>query len=395
MCSGRAATGGRPIATLSPVLVAEVAAVLAGAALVLWTLASAIRTIVVPRALPVALTRVHFRALRRVFDVIARPARSYETFDRVLALYAPFALVLLPGVWVTLVLVGFAAIFWGSGVQPLYEAFRLSGSSLYTLGFDLPSGYGRVIVSFVEAGLGLAVLSLMISYLPTIYGAFRTREALVSMLEVRSGIPPTPARLLARYARIGWLDQVQGDLFDPWERWFVDVEESHTSQASLAFFRSPTPYRNWVNAAGCVLDAASIYRSAVVSAVSTRPDLMIRTGFLCLRRIADFYGVPYDADPAPTDPISVTRQEFDETCDELEAAGVPLVPDREQAWRDFAGWRVNYDTVLRSLAALVDAPPAPWIGDGPRGHRHRSPVISRRKPGGAPEPPHASLTTRN
>ena len=33
----------------------------------------------------------------------------------------------------------------------------------------------------------------MISYLPTIYGAFRTREALVGMLEVRAGIPPLPA----------------------------------------------------------------------------------------------------------------------------------------------------------------------------------------------------------
>ena len=42
--------------------------------------------------------------------------------------------------------------------------------------------------------------------------------------------------------------------------------------------------------------------------------------------------------------------------DRLAAQGVPLVDDREQAWRDFAGWRVNYDRPLLSLAAYVDAP---------------------------------------
>src|SRR5690242_368772 len=45
----------------SPVIVGRVAVLCAGAALVLWTLGSAIRTVVVPRASQVALTRVHFR----------------------------------------------------------------------------------------------------------------------------------------------------------------------------------------------------------------------------------------------------------------------------------------------------------------------------------------------
>jgi hypothetical protein len=112
----------------------------AGSALVLWVLASAIQTVVVPRATPIALTRVHFLAIRRIFDWAARPSRIYETRDRVLALYAPIALVLLPGVWLTLLTIGFTAIFWGSGIDRLHEAFATSGSSLLTLGFDHPDG---------------------------------------------------------------------------------------------------------------------------------------------------------------------------------------------------------------------------------------------------------------
>jgi hypothetical protein len=44
---------------------------------------------------------------------------------------------------------------------------------------------------------------------------------------------------------------------------------------------------------------------------------------------------------------------------EAAEAGVPLKADLEQAWRDFAGWRVNYDRVLLALAALTMAPHAP------------------------------------
>jgi hypothetical protein len=40
-----------------------------------------------------------------------------------------------------------------------------------------------------------------------------------------------------------------------------------------------------------------------------------------------------------------------------------MKPDRDQCWRDFAGWRVNYDTALIGLAKLTMAPQAPWSSD--------------------------------
>ncbi len=48
----------------------------------------------------------------------------------------------------------------------------------------------------------------------------------------------------------------------------------------------------------------------------------------------------------PDEPISITRDDFDNLCQELLANGVPLKADPEQAWIDYAGWRVNYDQVL-------------------------------------------------
>jgi hypothetical protein len=345
------------------VIVLRALAVVGGVLAVFATLASALKTVVVPRGYVSWLTRRHFVAWRKVFGLFARPSRAYADRDRVMAHYAPVALVTLPAVWVTGVALGFAGIFWGSGIRPLSEAFVTSGSSLFTLGFVRPPGTGRVVLSFAEAGNGLGLVSLMISYLPTIYGAFSRREALVGLLEVRAGLPPSPAEMLTRYARIGWLHRLDDDVFEKWELWFMDVEESHTSQPSLVFFRSPHPERSWITAAGCVLDTAAITASTLDIERDARTDVMLRTGFFALRRIAGYFGILYDSDPAPDGPISVTRREFDLLCVELDAMGIPLKPDRDQAWRDFAGWRVNYDSVLLQLCGMVMAPPAKWSSD--------------------------------
>jgi hypothetical protein len=79
--------------------------------------------------------------------------------------------------------------------------------------------------------------------------------------------------------------------------------------------------------------------------------------------MADFFGIEFAVDPDPDDPISISRAEFDEAWKQLEAAGLQLKADQDQAWRDFAGWRVNYDTVLLALAEVTVAPYAPWSSD--------------------------------
>jgi hypothetical protein len=118
-----------------------------------------------------------------------------------------------------------------------------------------------------------------------------------------------------------------------------------------------------VIAAGTVLDGAALVRSAVDIPVDSQADLCIRAGYLALRYIAAFFRISYNPRPSATDPISVSRAEFEAALDEMAEAGVPLKADREQAWRDFAGWRVNYDTVLIALAELMIAPPARWSSD--------------------------------
>jgi hypothetical protein len=131
-----------------------------------------------------------------------------------------------------------------------------------------------------------------------------------------------------------------------------------------------------VTAAGTVLDGVALMESAVDTPNSPRAQLCLRAGFLALRRIADFFSVDYDPDPRPTDETSITRVEFDEALATMAAAGVPLKRDRDQAWLDFNGWRVNYDAAMLGLATVTLAPPAPWSSDRMPPYR-RLPVTRR------------------
>ncbi len=340
----------------------RVIAFVAGLWIAAATVFSAIQTFVVPRSVQDFLSRAVFRSIRKLFSFPLGRIKDYEGRDRLLSFYAPIALLTLLPVWYVLVLSGYALMFWGAGSPSLLQAFKSSGSSLFTLGFATPAGFAESALTVSEAALGLLLVALLIGYLPTMYAAFSRRESAVTMLEVRAGNPPSAIEMLLRYYRIHGLEHLK-DVWAVWEAWFADIEESHTSLPALVFFRSPQPYRSWLTAAGTILDAASLTLAAVDTPHEPQADLCIRAGYIALRRIADFFRVNYDANPRRGDPISISRQEFDRACDELETQGLPMKKDREAAWLDFAGWRVNYDTVLLAMARITMAPDGLWLGD--------------------------------
>ncbi|MGH9295915.1 MAG: hypothetical protein ACRD0B_11335, partial [Acidimicrobiales bacterium] len=351
---------------------------LGGAGVIVWTVASAVVTVVIPRGIPARLTRWVFAATFVPFRLAARRLADVERRETVLAAYGPTGLLALPVAWLALVLAGGTLLDWSVGVDSWRAAFVESGASLFTLGFAAPRSLPETWVDFALAGLGLGLVALLIAYLPATYASYSRREVLVTGLETQAGSPPSGTSLLERIARIDGLDDLV-ELWEEWTRWFADLEETHVSTPSLVFFRSPQAERSWVTAAGAVLDAASLLLSSVDVERQPQAALCIRAGYIALRRIAAYHRIPFDPDPRATDPISITRDELDAAWQRLSAAGASLRPERELAWASFRGWRVNYDAVLLGLAALTMAPPAPWSSDRPlRGGRLA--VNQRRRP---------------
>lgn len=346
----------------------------AGAFVIAWTLSSAIRSTVLPRGVQDVLSRVTTASVRAAFRLRAGRSASYERRDRIMALLGPVSLLALLASWIVLLVAAYALLYLAATTSSLTRAIELSGSSIFTLGTTSVHGLGVNVLTYSEAGFGLLLLTLLITYFPSIYAAFSRRERGVSLLRVRAGDPPRAAAMMIRFHRIEDTNYRLAELWQSWEEWFVDVEESHSSFPVLAFFRSPQPEQSWVSAAGALLDAASMWVAAIEHPVDPAAQLCIRAGFQTLRRVASLFGLDYDEDPRPDQAVTIDKEEFDAALEEMEAAGVPLKADRDQAWRDWAGWRVNYDTALLNLARLVEAPPAPWVSD-------RSPLVRQRATG--------------
>ncbi len=347
-------------------IILRIAAFVAGVALTIWTIDQALRSFVLPRSDRSFLTNTTFRVVYYIFAKRFKGNAPFARKDHILAMLSPAAMFLLPMVWLTLITVGYAAIYWALdpalGVQ---RALILSGSSLLTLGFAYQDSLPLILLGFTQAAIGMMLVALLIGFLPTMYSAFSQRESMVTKLETYAGSPPEPAEMLRRLDYIQILNKPDDmrDFWREWQDWFVQIEENHTTLAPMNFFRSPKPDRHWVTAAGAVLDTAAIVAACVDVERARQSGLVIRSGFLALRAIADYFEITYNLQPLPGDPISVTREEFEAMMDKLAGFAIPLHSERDECWDHFAGWRVNYDEVLLRLAFITTAPYGYWSSD--------------------------------
>ncbi len=209
-----------------------------GLFVVVATLISAIKTFVVPRGLNVRLTSAIFWLVSAVFRMRNKRAKSYHERDQTMALFAPVTLIVLPIAFLTLILLGYAAMYWALELMPLSEAMRLSGSSLLTLGYASVEKPTIKFLEFSEAMLGLVLVALLVAYLPTMYAAFSRRETAVALLEGYAGAPPSAAEFLSRMGRNQELENLRG-FWETWQIWFAELEESHTSLAPRLLQDSP------------------------------------------------------------------------------------------------------------------------------------------------------------
>src|ERR1022692_1485328 len=204
----------------------------------------------IPRATRTRLNRVVSATVYGLFRLLTARIDDLPRRERILAVSAPSFLLSLLASWLLCLYAGFALLLWPSAGS-FTLALRESGSSLFTLGFALPAA-----IVFAAAASGLAVLALLISYLPLLYTAFNRRETLVAMFEALAGAPPWGPELLARQALIDNSATLPG-LYGRWTEWAADISESHVNYRTLVYFRSPDPAASWRLSLLAVLDGAA------------------------------------------------------------------------------------------------------------------------------------------
>ena len=355
----------------------HVLAALFGVALVFAVLISALETVVLPRDGFTRIARFVFAVADRI---LVHQWRNEARRANLRGLYGPVALVSLPLAWMLSVTFGFSFVFWAISHDTAQRAFEISGSSLFTLGFAEPDGSARIWLSFVEATIGLGLVALLISYLPTIYAAHHEREKGIAVLKPFAGTPPSPVSLLANLQLLDALDNP--DLWRTSANWMLELDQTHTAFPALCYFPEAWPNDSWVASVGSLLDAAVLLLSAsdfnteAHAADEIRgPMLALGYGLPTLVAIGRSVGLPIDPPPLvldlvarssePPPAISLRRDEYFAALDRLH----PLLPvpedQRERCWRRFAWIRSGYDDALRGLAGLTMAYPAEWTTDRP------------------------------
>ena len=202
-----------------------------------------------------------------------------------LSFVGPASMVPLFGLWIVLLMFGFALIIWWNAGIDFASAIGIAGSSVFTLGIASASGAGPHTLEILAAGVGLLVIALEIAYLPALYNAFAARETEVTLLEARGGAPAWGPEILARHY---WLDNMDElpPLYLDWERWAAAVSESHANYPALIWFRSPVSRRSWLVGLVAMMDSAALYHAVSPDQTPRQARLCLSMGIRCLRSIA-------------------------------------------------------------------------------------------------------------
>jgi hypothetical protein len=340
-------------------------AAVAGGVLVAAAWASAIGTLAMPRRASGWVTRWTDWLVNRAFITVTGRVKSYQRRDRLLVPQAATILIVQIVAWLGLSFAGFALLVWPFVPGGITQAFALAGSSMSGVALGEPSGAVPPAILFAAAASGLVIVAPQIAYLPALYAALSRRETDVVLLNETAGAPAWGpellawTHLLALDPGLSTFDTLPG-LYGQWERWAVDVGQTHSVYLPLVRFRSSRPLTSWVTALLAVLDSAALALALSPESAPTEPARRcLRSGFVCFRQVAHAMG--FDV-PDGLDGISLTFEEFLGGVAVLREVDFPIECDPLTAWPDFVAWRRLYEHAAYAVAEAVDAVPVPWSG---------------------------------
>ena len=338
-----------------------------GGALVALMLAEIFFTFLLPRRV-----KRDPRIVRWVFSYAWRPWRRLsrtmpaQVADTMLGLYGPFGLLLNLVLWVGVMMLGYACLQWagGSHLGPMRAAVDF-GDDVYfsaaTMTTDGPAGlsaqtaFSRMI-QVIDAGTGLAVLAIVIGYLPSLYQAFSRREATVSQLDARAGSPPSAGRLVVRSTqRDGW--PALGRYLGSWETWVAELMETHLAYPVLGYFRSQHINQNWLSAMCTVLDSCAF---TIAAAPAGTVDAARFTYAIARHAVVDL-SYSYQVEPLAPAADRLPQGDLEELLRQLDEVGVEPATDLATMKTRLQRMRDSYEPYINALGVRLELALPPWL----------------------------------
>jgi hypothetical protein len=334
-------------------------------AIILW---DTFETIILPRRVTrrIRLTSLFYRIAWKPSSIFAITVKNVREREKVLGLFGPLSLIVLLGIWATVLIFGYALIYWGSYSQlassnepvPFWIDLYLSGETFFTLGYGdvAPIHWIGRFVAVVETANGFGLLAVVISYLPVLYQSFSRREASISLLDARAGSPSSAVELLRRHRVDERFERLE-ELLGEWERWSAELLESHLSYPVLCFFRSQHDNQSWLRAITTVLDTCAL----VMVGLKDGPAWQARMTFAMTRHAVVDIAQVLKSKPAPKVACEnrLNPTDFDRVCELLRQNGMEF--QTEEVETRLNQLREMYEPYVFALSAYLLMPLPPWI----------------------------------
>jgi hypothetical protein len=316
-----------------------------------------------------SLNRLVWRGARAIAFRLSRANRH-----RLLNMVGPLLLPLLIVVYVVLLILAFALVYYPHvprgftfGVEhpeaSWVDAIYFSGVTLTTVGYGdvMPRTIPMRFLALFESASGLVVISLAITYMLTVYSALERKRYVAASLYHQAGEGADVASFIAHHFVDGRFYGLR-DALRTVTRDLQGLLESHIDHPVIHYFHPVEVYKGTPRVLFLLLETCAVIRAALDR--EENKDLRnypeVRTLDAGVRHVLtqlvdslDLERREHPRRPTEQEEQETTqrwRRRYEQTLARLHESNISLRRDTEQGWEEYRAQREEWESKLRRLA---------------------------------------------
>jgi hypothetical protein len=293
---------------------------------------------------------------------------------RLLNMVGPLLLPLLISVYVVLLILAFALVYYphvpsgfhfsvGHPEPGWVDAVYFSGVALTTVGYGdvVPTGASLRFLALFESASGLVVISLAITYMLTVYTALERKRAVAVSLYHQAGEGADVAGFIVHHFVEGRFYGLR-DALRTVTRDLQGLLESHIDHPVIHYFHPVEVYKGTPRVLFLLLETCAVIHAALdrEENADLRNYPEVRTLDAAARHVLTQFIESLDLErrERPRRPTGEEtreanerwRRRYEQTLARLTESGIQVRRDPERGWEEYRSQREGWESKLRRLA---------------------------------------------
>lgn len=306
-------------------------------------------------------------------------SRSTRNLDRrlrhrVMSSVGPLLMPFLIGFFILMLLAGFALIYLprmetgfkiddAANHNSIFQAFYFSGITLLTIGYGdiLPTSGVTRVVAVIEGATGIAIISLSITYLLTVYGALERKRTVALKFYHQARQGADISGFLVNHFSRGRFHSLSEFLREATQD-LQELLESHIEHPVIHYFHPIEVYKGLPRALFFVLETVAILNAHVDEKeyveAGDHPDVLIagdNARHVLFELVTSLKLETHATDPFESEEETLLRQRkcFKRAMKRLQNSKIKTRTDIEQAFLEYAADRAAWERQLFHFADFL------------------------------------------